>query len=222
MESSLLLLNKKGLLVVISFLLTTSLWARQYPFQNPELSSEERAKDLISRLTLEKKAALIFNMRYGFTIDWVNFQNYFYTGRKVFAKIVGPNFDSPGSFQFLSDREKSKFDNSLPTFQEKIVVLTDEYTQSQSEYAVPFFRQAQNCVVIGTNTAGANGDTPQTLLPGKFRLRFSAIEVLTPDSTQTQKNGPEPDIYARRTIEGIRNGKNEVLEHALNLLKIGK
>lgn len=33
--------------------------AQEFPFQNPELSSEERAKDLISRLTLEEKAALM-------------------------------------------------------------------------------------------------------------------------------------------------------------------
>ncbi|OYX25653.1 MAG: glycosyl hydrolase [Flavobacteriales bacterium 32-35-8] len=33
--------------------------AQQFPFQNPELSSEERAKDLISRLTIEEKAALM-------------------------------------------------------------------------------------------------------------------------------------------------------------------
>ncbi len=39
--------------------MTSSLWGQQYPFQNPGLSSEERAKDLISRLTLEEKAALM-------------------------------------------------------------------------------------------------------------------------------------------------------------------
>ena len=33
--------------------------AQEFPFQNPELSSEERAKDLISRLTLEEKATLM-------------------------------------------------------------------------------------------------------------------------------------------------------------------
>ena len=33
--------------------------AQQYPFQNPSLSSTERAKDLISRLTLEEKASLM-------------------------------------------------------------------------------------------------------------------------------------------------------------------
>ncbi|TCO10673.1 xylan 1,4-beta-xylosidase [Natronoflexus pectinivorans] len=33
--------------------------AQQYPFQDPSLSSEERARDLISRLTVEEKAALL-------------------------------------------------------------------------------------------------------------------------------------------------------------------
>jgi beta-glucosidase len=44
---------------VIFFLLNASLWGQQYPYQNPDLSSEERASDLISRLTLEEKASLM-------------------------------------------------------------------------------------------------------------------------------------------------------------------
>jgi beta-glucosidase len=50
---------KIRLLVILSFLFTVNLWAQQLPYQNPNLSSEERAKDLISRLTLEEKAALM-------------------------------------------------------------------------------------------------------------------------------------------------------------------
>lgn len=50
---------KKRILVAVCLLLSVSLWAQQYPYQNPKLSSEERAKDLISRLTLEEKAILM-------------------------------------------------------------------------------------------------------------------------------------------------------------------
>ncbi len=46
-------------LLVCSILLTVSLRGQQYPFQNPDLSSEERAKDLISRLSLDEKATLM-------------------------------------------------------------------------------------------------------------------------------------------------------------------
>jgi beta-glucosidase len=50
---------KKGLLIGIGFLLNLSLWGQQHPYQNPDLSSEERAKDLLSRLTLSEKATLM-------------------------------------------------------------------------------------------------------------------------------------------------------------------
>ncbi|MBN2001314.1 glycoside hydrolase family 3 C-terminal domain-containing protein [candidate division KSB1 bacterium] len=45
--------------VIAIFLFTTGLWGQQLPYQNPDLGSEERAKDLISRLTLVEKAALM-------------------------------------------------------------------------------------------------------------------------------------------------------------------
>ena len=50
---------RNKLLLVVSILLTVNLFGQQLPYQNPNLSSEERAKDLISRLTLEEKAALM-------------------------------------------------------------------------------------------------------------------------------------------------------------------
>lgn len=46
-------------LFVISLFSIVSLNAQQFPYKNPSLSSTERAKDLISRLTLEEKAALM-------------------------------------------------------------------------------------------------------------------------------------------------------------------
>lgn len=50
---------KRSILFLSAFLLVFNLFAQQYPFQNPDLSSEERAKDLISRLTIEEKATLM-------------------------------------------------------------------------------------------------------------------------------------------------------------------
>ena len=50
---------KKAFLIAFCFLFAISVLAQQYPYQNPKLGSEERAKDLISRLTLEEKAILM-------------------------------------------------------------------------------------------------------------------------------------------------------------------
>ena len=43
---------KRSLSVAILFLTIYTAFAQQYSFRKSELSSEERAKDLISRLTL--------------------------------------------------------------------------------------------------------------------------------------------------------------------------
>jgi len=50
-----------GIAIVAGLLFSTLAFAQKLPCQNPNLSSEERAKDLISRLTLEEKASLLFD-----------------------------------------------------------------------------------------------------------------------------------------------------------------
>ena len=50
---------KRSLSVAILFLTIYTAFAQQYSFRKSELSSEERAKDLISRLTLKEKSALM-------------------------------------------------------------------------------------------------------------------------------------------------------------------
>lgn len=52
---------KKRFLIAVCLLFSFGLWAQQFPYQNPNLNSEERAADLISRLTLEEKASLMQN-----------------------------------------------------------------------------------------------------------------------------------------------------------------
>ena len=49
----------KNVFSIILIIISTNSFCQQFPFQNPDLSSEERAKDLISRLTIEEKAILM-------------------------------------------------------------------------------------------------------------------------------------------------------------------
>jgi len=49
----------KKIWFILGYLYSLNIWAQTLPYQNPNLSSEERAKDLISRLTLEEKASLM-------------------------------------------------------------------------------------------------------------------------------------------------------------------
>jgi beta-glucosidase len=53
------IIMKKALFIILGLILTSILWGQQFPYQNPALSSDERARDLITRLTLEEKATLM-------------------------------------------------------------------------------------------------------------------------------------------------------------------
>jgi len=50
---------KNGLFITTILLSSVNSWGQKMPYQNPGLSSEERAKDLTSRLTLSEKAILM-------------------------------------------------------------------------------------------------------------------------------------------------------------------
>ena len=52
---------KKLLLTTLLMLGTSALWAQMLPYQNPNLSAEQRSEDLISRLTLEEKTKLMMD-----------------------------------------------------------------------------------------------------------------------------------------------------------------
>jgi C-terminal processing protease CtpA/Prc len=70
-------------------------------------------------------------------------------------------------------------------------------------------------VVIGSTTAGADGDVSQIPLPGGLNTMISGLGVFYPDQKPTQRIGIVPDIEVKPTIAGIRDGRDEVLEVAI-------
>jgi C-terminal processing protease CtpA/Prc len=95
------------------------------------------------------------------------------------------------------------------------VILVDEVSQSQAEYTTMAFRSAPGAIVIGSTTAGADGNTSPIPLPGGFTTMISGIGVFYPDKKPTQRVGILPDVVVTPTIAGIRAGRDEVLEEAV-------
>ncbi len=80
------------------------------------------------------------------------------------------------------------------------------------------FRVAPQAVVIGSTTAGADGNVSEIVLPGGIRTLISGIGVYYPDGRETQRIGIVPDIIKRPTIQGIKEGRDELLEKALEVI----
>ena len=77
------------------------------------------------------------------------------------------------------------------------------------------FRAAQGAIVVGSTTAGADGNVSFIPLPGGLRSTISGIGVFYPNKAPTQRVGIRPDVHIEPTIAGIRAGRDEVLEEAL-------
>jgi len=104
-------------------------------------------------------------------------------------------------------------------FQGKLVVILNEETVSQAEYTAMAFRAGDNTVIIGSQTAGVDGNVSYIRLPGGLQTRFSGSGVYYPNGQGTQRIGIVPDIEVKPTIQGIREGRDELLEKAIEIIK---
>jgi C-terminal processing protease CtpA/Prc len=130
-----------------------------------------------------------------------------------FVRFTMVDVDNPGAIRWAN--EPLTLTPMEPHYSGKIMILVDENSQSQAEYTAMAFRSATGAVVVGSTTAGADGNTSQINLPGGLSTMISGLGVFYPDKKPTQRIGIIPDVEARPTIEGIREGRDEVLETAL-------
>lgn len=74
---------------------------------------------------------------------------------------------------------------------------------------------ANDVVTIGSQTSGADGNVSVIEFPQGLTSRISGLGVFYPDGTETQRKGVKIDIVVERTVAGIREGRDEVLERAI-------
>lgn len=141
--------------------------------------------------------------------------SYFVSSRTPFVKFTVGSTDNPGEFKFT---DNLFIPNQSATYKGKLVVLLNELSQSQAEYTAMAFRAGDNTTIIGSTTAGADGNVSNLTLPGGLSTMISGIGVYYPNGTETQRVGIIPDVEVKPTIEGIRNGKDELLEKAIEII----
>jgi len=130
-----------------------------------------------------------------------------------FARFTVGDPANPGAFHWSAG--PLSLTPAAPHYAGKIAILVDESSLSQAEYTTMAFRVAPNAVVVGSTTAGADGNVSTIPLPGGLRSAISGIGVFYPDKKPTQRIGIVADIEARPTVQGIRDGRDEVLEAAI-------
>ena len=162
---------------------------------------------------LQNSSAIIFDIRNYPKGTASGIADLLYPYTVSYAKFIRPDIQHPG--RYISNI--CSFGAST-SFKGKVIILCNEQTQSHAEYSCMILRAVPNALVVGSQTAGADGTVDWFKLSDNIQTGFTALGVTYPDGRETQRIGIVPDIFVYPTVEGIRQGRDEVLEKAMEIV----
>jgi len=149
--------------------------------------------------------------------------SYLYDKPTDYAWVTRPNLDYPGTYQWARFRNGFRpADNKSRKryhYKGKTILLLNESTQSHAEWTSMALQATPGSVTIGSQTSGADGNASKLYLTGNYFTYLTGLGIFYPDGKQTQRTGIRVDIEVKPTIKGIRDGKDEVLEKALEIAR---
>jgi C-terminal processing protease CtpA/Prc len=100
----------------------------------------------------------------------------------------------------------------------EVVFITDGSAISYAESFMGLIDGYDLAEIVGQPTAGTNGNVNPMELPGRFTFYWTGMKVVTHDGKQHHLTGVQPTIPAQRTVRGVREGRDELLEKAIEMI----
>ena len=112
--------------------------------------------------------------------------------------------------------------NLLPKeqyLQAKKAFIIDGRCISYAESCLGIIAHYKLGAIVGSPTAGTNGNVNPFVLPGGYSVMWTGMKVLKQDGSQHHGIGILPTVPVAHTIAGIRAGRDEFLEKALEIVR---
>jgi hypothetical protein len=113
-------------------------------------------------------------------------------------------------------------DPIAPHINAPIAVLIDGRAISAAETFLGVIEEYHLGALVGSATAGTNGNNLSFVVPGGITIGMTGLLVTNHDGSPHHGVGVVPTIPVERTIEGVRNGEDEVLEAAIAALMLAQ
>ncbi len=179
------------------------------------MSIKDNDIPIIKKKLKDTRGIIIDIRNYPSTFVPFKLGSYFVSTSTPFVKISIGSIKNPGEFTFTKELV---IPESKESYKGKLIVLVNQLSQSQAEYTAMAFRAGENTSIIGSTTAGADGEVSSIVLPGGLHTRITGIGVYYPNGEETQRIGIIPDIEVRPTIIGMKNGEDELIEKAIEII----
>jgi len=151
--------------------------------------------DLISHLLIEKDT----------TTAWMQVPQIIYPDQENITGYKHHGWEMKPKTPYLGDKE--------------IVFMIDGRAINYAESYMGFIDNYNLATIIGQPTAGTNGNVNPFVLLDKFRISWTGMKVVRHDRSQQHALGILPDIYVEKTIDGVKSGRDEFFEKAIEVIK---
>ena len=183
----------------------------KYGIVNMALISIYNVEDMFNDLW--DAHSIIFDLRGMTGMGMWYIINYIYADPIHITNATVPDIMYPGRLYW---HYTTIGDGTTDPYQGNIIILINERTFSRGEYTCMGLEQFPEAIKIGSTTAGGDGNASHIYLPGHIDIYMTGLGIYYPDYRETQRVGISPHYEVRPTISGLRQGKDEVMNFALN------
>ncbi|MFV0329281.1 MAG: S41 family peptidase [Dysgonomonas sp.] len=126
------------------------------------------------------------------------------------------NRKSVGNYTYMSNPKIGTYNPNY--YKGKVAIIVNKNTISHGEFTSMAYRKAPNSKIIGSRTAGADGNITTINLPGAISFTYTALGAYYPNWENCQRKGVKIDIPALPTIQDIKEGKDVWIERAIEYI----
>lgn len=146
----------------------------------------------------------------------INLANFIMQKKTSFFTTSYADITNPGLLRKKAGYKLGQNDDS--NYKGNVYILVNEHTQSEAEFLTMALQTSKKVKVIGSQTAGSDGNITQFHFPGNISTIFTGIGIYYPDLTPAQRRGIRLDLEVNQTMKGISEGKDEILLKALEII----
>lgn len=106
-----------------------------------------------------------------------------------------------------------------PRLTSNVAFLTDGRAISYAESCMGIVEAYKLGEIVGSTTAGSNGNITTAQLPCGYSVTWTGMQVLKHDGSRHHGVGIRPTVPVTPTKEGLAAGRDEVLERAIEVVK---
>lgn len=177
---------------------------------------DEDFKGAVDRLAAAK--GVVFDLR-GYPGDLSTIVIAHLTGETVTsARWNVPRVHRPDRADMAWEFSNWPVEPAEPRIRGKAAFLTDGRAISYAETYLGIIEHYKLAAIVGGPTAGTNGNVNPFALPGGYQVVWTGMKVLKHDGSQHHGIGIQPTVPASRTLKGVADGRDELLEKAIEVV----